>query len=211
MAIDTSFFDLLRLSRGSFFLNEPTEASRLGNGEMITASLGAALWRGEFTAFPQRHSAAAEIEARIAVLQRPGEFFTLYDRRACGPRSDLLGTVLGGSSPTIYTLDADNKRLTVDGLPAGYEIQSGDYIGWEYGSNPERKALHRVVTGAIADGGGRTPLFEVAPHIRTGVTVGTAVSLVRPTIKARLLSVTYGRGSGSITDGAQITFTQTLR
>lgn len=211
MAVDTTFFDLLRLSRSSFYLNEPIETNRLGNGEMFTASLGAALWRGEFTGFPLRHSASAEIEARIAVLQRPGEFFTVYDRRSCGPQLDPSGAMLSGSTPKIQSLNADNKRIKLEGLPSGYEIRSGDYIGWDYGSSPQRKALHRVVAGGVADVNGLSPLLEVTPHIRAGVAIETPVSLIRPKIKARLLSATYGRGAGGITEGARISFTQTLR
>ncbi|WP_323775954.1 hypothetical protein [Leisingera sp.] len=211
MSIDTTFFGLLRKHQIRFRLSEPVETNRLASGEVLTASLGAALWVGEITCFQAHYSVAQEIEARIDKLQRPGEFFEAYDPRFNGPKSDPDGVLLGASTPVIASLGGDNRSLTLSGLPSGYELSAGDYIGWQYGTNPVRFAVHRLATGATADGAGLTPIFEVSPHVRTGVTVGTAVNLVRPRIKARLMSPDYGNARPMFTEGARFSFTQTLR
>jgi hypothetical protein len=208
---DATFWGLLKLSSARWFLNDPQEVTRFADGSIISQSLGAALWQGEAQLSPAYHSSAAELEARLAKLSGPGQSFFAYDPRYNGPKGDPGGVVLGASTPTIHTLDADNKRLRVAGLPAGYALSAGDYIGWQYGSNPTRYALHRLVTGATADGAGLTPLFEVYPHIRPGVITTTAVSLVRPVIKARVLSSGYGAGVPLITQGSTFQFTQVLR
>ncbi len=211
MSIDTTFFDLLRKHRIKFRLNEPTETNRLANGEVITASLGAALWVGEVTCFQSHYSDAQEIEARLDKLQRPGEFFEAYDPRFTGPKSDPDGSLLGAASPVISGLGGDNKTLTISGLPAGYDLTAGDYLGWQYGTDPVRYALHRIEVGATASAGGITPAITVSPHIRPGVSPGAAVSLIRPRIKARLVSAEYGNARPMFTEGARFSFTQSLR
>lgn len=211
MGTDTTFFGLLPIETSRFSLSEPVESNRLASGEVLTASLGAALWQGEVTLSRRRSDAVQEIEARIDRLLRPGEYFEAYDVRRNGPKSDEGGVILGASTPTIDTLGGDNKSLSLTGLPAGYVLSAGDYIGWNYGSSPVRTALHRLVTGATADGLGVTPSFEVAPYIRSGVSAGAGVTLVRPVIKAKLTSADYGGGAKVFTAGARFSFIQTLR
>ena len=208
---DTTFFPSLLIASNRLTLNEPLETARFADGSVVSASLGAALWQGETTVILERHTNVSAYEARLAKLQRAGETFFAYDPRFNGPQADPGGVVLGASTPTIHTLDADNKRLRVTGLPAGYVLSAGDYIGWEYGSNPTRYALHRLVANSLASGTGLTPLFEVAPFIRPGVTTGTAVTLIRPVFKARLLEVEYGVAVPVNTGGASIKYTQVLR
>jgi len=208
---DTTFFDCLPYASTSFSLSEPVQTARLGDGSIIKGSLGAALWRGEMRLHAAKHPNLAETEARLAKLMRPGQFFLAYDSRFNGPAADVGGVILGSSTPVIHTVAANNREMRVSGLPSGYVLTAGDYIGWQYGS-PARYGLHRLVTGATASGAGLTPLFEVAPFIRPGVVVGsTAVVLVRPPIKAVLESSDYGSGAPRITQGASLRFIQTLR
>jgi hypothetical protein len=208
--IDTTIADLMRVSASGLRLSDPVAVNRLAGGQVITASAGAALWTGSLELVPGYHAAQAEIEARIARLQRAGVRFLIHDTRRNGPRTDPGGIMLGSSTPTIHTLDADNVRLRITGLPSGYTLSPGDWIGWSYGSSPTRRALHRVVTGAVADASGLTPLFEVVPHIRPGVVTGAAVQLVRPQMFAQLIGADYGNGVPLITAGARIDFIQTL-
>lgn len=208
---DSTFFGGLKVASVTFAPSIPTEQTRLADGSVVKASLGATLWQGTAQLAPSTHADAAEVEAKLAKLMRPGETFFAYDPRYNGPRSDPGGVILGAATPTIHTLDADNRRLRVTGLHAGYVLSVGDYIGWQYGSSPTRYALHRVETAATADGAGLTPLFAVEPHIRPGVAVSAAVALVRPRIKAQLLSVAYGQGVPVVTSGVSLSFTQTLR
>ena len=208
---DAVFFGGIKKAAAKLKLNEPQEVNRLGDGSVLKASLGAALWQGELSLIPGYHADQGAIEVKIAKLMRAGETFLAYDTRYDGPAADPDGSILGASTPTIHTLDADNRRIRVTGLPVGYELRAGDWIGWTYGSSPVRYALHRIETDATASGAGLTPLFAVEPFIRPGVTVGAAVTLVRPPIKAVMTEADYGSGRPLITEGATFSFIQTLR
>ena len=85
-------------------------------------------------------------------------------------------------------------------------------LAFQYGSNPVRHALHRIVVGGTASGSGLSPMLEVVPNLRPGAVAGLAVSLVRPTCKARVLpDPTYGSGRQALSRGASFDFIQTLR
>ncbi|KPQ06202.1 MAG: hypothetical protein HLUCCA12_12190 [Rhodobacteraceae bacterium HLUCCA12] len=209
---DTTFFAGLQISAIRWWLNEPVEINRLGDGSILKGSLGAALWRGEATIAKRHHRDLAAMEARIARLQRPGQTFLAFDPRYNGPRADPGGVVLGANTPVLHTLAANNREIRISGLPSGYVISDGDLVGWQYGTNPVIHALHQVVAGATASSGGLTPLIEVTPFVRPGVVPGsTQVALVRPTIKAVLESADYGHGVRVFTQGATLRFIQTLR
>ena len=49
---------------------------------------------------------------------------------------------------------SDNKSLKLGGLPAGYSLRRGDMLHFDYGSSPTRRALHRIVEDATANGPG---------------------------------------------------------
>jgi hypothetical protein len=208
---DITFFGGIKVASARLTLSEPQETNRLADGSILKASLGAALWQGELSLIPGYHVDQGAIEVRLAKLLRAGQTFLAYDTRYDGPASDPDGIILGSNTPTIHTLNGDNRRLRVTGLPAGYQLTAGDWIGWTYGSNPVRYALHRIETDATASSAGLTPLFAVEPFIRPGITVGAAVTLVRPPIKAVMTQADYGAARPVITDGASFSFIQTLR
>lgn len=211
MAVDTVFFDLLRKNQLSFRLVEPVEINKLRNGSVYTASLGEALWVGEVRGWKSPHHVSQEVEALLDRLQSPGEFFEAYDVRINGPRDDPGGVLLQGYSPTIQSVGTDSKSISITGLPPGYSLTPGDQIGWRYGTNPERWALHRFYASGSANATGTTGHIEVNPHLRSTDIVGAPVALVRPRIKARLLSSRYGSGGPIFTEGPTIRFIQSLR
>ena len=210
---DSVFFGSIKIAASRFRLVVPVGQDRLANGQTIPHLLGASYWTGQADLPPAYHADAAAAEVALARLERPGETFLVYDSRYDGPRLDPGGALLAAenSEPEIHTLNSDNRRMRVSGLPADYVLSAGDYIGWSYGSNPVRHALHRVETDAVADGNGLTPLFAVEPFIRPGAVTGAAVTLVRPVCKARLISANYGAGRPLITAGNGFEWEQTLR
>ena len=208
---DSTFFGGIKVASARLTLSEPQEINRLADGSILKASLGAALWRGQLSLIPGYHPDQGAIEAKLARLTRAGQTFLAYDTRYDGPAADPEGIILGTNAPTIHALDADNRRMRVAGLPSGYRLSTGDWIGWTYGSNPVRYALHRIETDAVATSSGITPLFAVEPFIRPGVTVAAPVNLIRPPMKAILTESDYGSARPLITDGASFSFIQTLR
>lgn len=208
---DATFYPGLRLPGRSFAPSAANAITRLGGGDIIKSRLGASLWQGQASIAAAKHRNAAAYEVALSRLERPGETFFVHDARFNGPIMDPGGVILGAATPVIHTLNADNRRMRISGLPGGYMLSVGDYIGWQYGASPVRYALHRIETAATASGAGLTPLFAVEPFIRPGSAAGAAVVLVRPACKAIITEATYGGASLNITSGASFSWTQTLR
>lgn len=207
-----AFWDLLPIEEISFDAPEQLEMSQTAGGEFLTADLAPMLWTGSVRLGDMGRIEVAVPEVLLDTLRPAGRSFYAYDKRRPGPLNDLSGAILGAATPTIHTLNVNNRDIRLQGLPAGYSLAAGDYLAFDYGSQP-RRALHRVVsTVAITAGTGITPLFEVSPMIRPGALVGAAVTLMRASCKARLVpgSVNKGNTSKTVTSGMSFKFTQTL-
>jgi hypothetical protein len=208
----TQFLGALRVEEVTFRLSHPQEHTRLGDGTVISASLGASLWTGSIRLAQANHPRHAQMEALIALMDQPGATFLCHDPRYLGPASDPLGSVLGSAAPMIHTVAPNLRELRIAGLPNGYVLSTGDMLGFAYGANPIRYALHRIVVGGTASSGGLTPLLELVPNLRPGVVPGLPLSLIRPACKARLLpNPSYGAGRQALSRGASFDFIQTLR
>lgn len=116
-------------------------------------------------------------------------------------RADAAGAL----SPVIASVGANNKSLTLGGLPPSYVLTSGDYLAFDYGSSPTRRAFLRAVESAAAAGSGVTPPFEVRPHLPSGVSAGIVVTLVKPAAKVFIVPETFDPGTAraGITEGMQ--------
>jgi hypothetical protein len=118
---------------------------------------------------------ALAFEAALNSLDGVVNIFEAGDLRARFPRSNPTGTFT--DSGTLNSVNANNKALSLTGLPSGLVLSPGDYLSFSYGTS---RALHQVVEGATANLAGLTPEFEVRPHIRPGFTTGSAVKLKNP-------------------------------
>ena len=206
------FLGALRVEEVMFRLSHPQEHTRLGDGTVISASLGASLWTGTIRLAQANHPRHAQMEALIALMDQPGATFLCHDPRYVGPASDPTGAIFGSKTVTIHSVASNMRELRLTGLPSGYVLSAGDMLGFQYGVNPVRYALHRIVVGGTASSGGLTPMLEVVPSLRPGAAAGLTVSLVRPACKARLLpDPTYGAGRQALSRGASFDFIQTLR
>jgi hypothetical protein len=208
----TAFMNILPVQRITFDTPEQIESSQTAAGEIMTADLAPMLWSGDITLGPMPPAESENVEAMLDILRVAGRSFYAYDTRRPAPRLDPFGTELSGYVPTIYSLPAGNRELQLQALPAGYTLSVGDYLAFDYGS-PSRRALHRVVTGAVVGGSGQTPAFEVSPMIRPGATVGTTVALIKAACKAVIVPGSISKGSTfkSITSDMSFRFIQTLR
>ncbi len=206
------FLGALRVEEVTFRLSHPQEHTRLGDGTVISASLGASLWTGTIRLAQANHPQHAAMEALIGLMDQPGATFLCHDPRYLGPASDPTGAILGSRTVTIHSVASSLRELQLTGLPSGYALSAGDMLGFPYGANPVRYALHRIVFGGTASSGGLTPMLEVIPNLRAGAVAGLTVQLIRPACKARLLpEPTYGSGRQALSRGASFDFIQTLR
>jgi len=207
------FFDTLEVSQMTFDCPEQMQVARTGGGEILPANIGPRLWTGEVSLWDQGHSAVAPVLAMISALREPGASFLAYDLTAPAPQSDPDGVALATVTPLILALPSDARMLSLKGLPSGFVLTAGDYLGFSYGTNPVRRALHRVVSGVVAGGTGQTAAFEVTPPRRPGAAINAAVSLIKASCKARIVpgSVSSGAAAAGITSGITFKFMQTLR
>lgn len=206
------FLGALRVAEVTFRLSHPQEHTRLGDGTVISASLGASLWAGTIRLAQANHPRHAQMEALLALMDQPGATFLCHDPRYVRPASDPSGSILGSRTVTIHSVAGNLRELRITGLPSGYVLSSGDMLAFQYGANPVRYALHRVVIGGTASSTGLSPMLEVVPNLRPGAVTGLTVTLIRPACKARLLpDPTYGAGRQALSRGASFDFIQTLR
>jgi len=209
---NAQFLGALQVQEVTFRLSHPQEHTRLGDGTVISASLGASLWSGTIRLAQANHPRHAQMEALIALMDQPGATFLCHDPRYVGPASDPSGSILGSRTVTIHSVAGNLRELRITGLPSGYVLSSGDMLAFQYGANPVRYALHRVVIGGTASSTGLSPMLEVVPNLRPGAVTGLTVRLVRPACKARLLpEPSYGSGRQALSRGASFDFIQTLR
>lgn len=206
------FFNGLKVAACTFDLPGGLQMSRTAGGEIITADLGARLWRGTVTLADMRHADAVKVQAMLNRLTDSGASFLAYDPAHWRPAYDPTGALLGAAAVTINSLPTA-RELTLAGLPAGYVLTPGDYLSWNYGSSPVRRAFHQVVVGGTANGSGITPALEVVPEIRPGSAAGASVLINQPYCKAVVVPGSFkGRSSRpAISGGMQFDFIQTLR
>ncbi|WP_247996674.1 hypothetical protein [Brucella tritici] len=198
-----AFADKLPIETVKWRLAFQQETTGLGSGEVITADLAPPRWEGDVTLGPMYHDDAAAIQALIESLGGALNSFYLYAPQKAYPAKDPTGTIMGSSAPVIASIGANNKSLSVSGLPAGYQLTAGDLFAFDYGENPVRLNMHRLVESVAATGGGTTSVFEVAPPFRPGVAAGLALSFIKPAIKVKILPGSFDEGTaqGLITQG----------
>ena len=170
---EASFWDLLRIIDIPFYVPSAMEMSEDGAGVLTRADLGARLWQGSVSVAPHYHSVVARAEALVAGLSQAGGSFLAYDKRVEFPAADPTGTILGAAAPVIGALTGDASEITLSGLPAGYVISPGDNLSFTYGT-PVRYALHKVVLGAVATGGGVAGVM--VPFVGLNVTTAWPMS-----------------------------------
>jgi hypothetical protein len=206
------FFDALQVTTATFELPVTQQVSRTAGGEVITAELGASLWRGSVTLANRPFTEANAVLARLRLMARPGASFLMRPVGLAVPVSDPAGSV-SGSSVTIDNLPAGGREMSLSGLPSGFVLTAGDCLSFPYGSSPVRYGFHQIVAGAIADRTGTTPAFEVVPPLRPGAAVGAQVALIDPMLKAVVDpgSVREGREIRNKREGISFGWIQTLR
>ncbi|MDJ1632243.1 hypothetical protein [Rhizobium rhizogenes] len=189
-----NFADKLKITSVKWQLQRRDEVSGLGSGLTLTAQLSPPLWTGSVTLAPMYHGEADRIQSLIESLDGSMNDFYLYSPRRAYPQADPTGSILGAAVPTIAALGSNNKSMQIHGLPNGYTLTAGDFVAFDYGTSPVRRALHRFVETGSADGTGTTPVLEVRPHIRPGATVGAAVTLIKPAARCFIVPDTFDPG-----------------
>ena len=148
------------------------------------------------------------LRARIMLLDGSSNAFLFASPESVAPQADPTGAILGANTVQVHAVGVDNKTLRLKGLPAGYILTEGDFLGVTY--NTSRRGLYVACQTVTADGSGVTPAFEVRSYLRPGTAVNDVVSLVPPVAKVKILPDTLGwSGSGKLVT-VHFTVRQTL-
>jgi hypothetical protein len=106
----------------------------------------------------------------------------LHPKYRRGPVGDPNAIALGGSSPSLGSVNANQQDIVINGLPASYAgLTTGSYLSFQYDSG--RQAFHQVAQGANASAGGAASV-SVVPAIRPGYSGGAPVKIVDPVVYA---------------------------
>ena len=209
-----SFMGALKIASMSMAPSDNLISTALGDGTVLDDQLGERHWGG--TVMVQRGSTSdmRRQKALMNIVRTAGATFLAYDTSANYPLSDPLGFVLGSAAVTLNSVAADGTALSLAGLPVGYALTLGDHLGFQYGSDPVRFALHEVAEPTVlADGSGVTPEFKVTGPVRPGAQIGASVDLVRACCKAKIVPGSY-RPSVMLPAGGEgfsFSFIQTTR
>lgn len=175
-------FDLLANFPGwstEYELLRREEQSRTAGGVTVVKDMGDPLWQAAYTSTSLKPNELDYWRARLDALDGGQQTFLAYPLSRCFPirypnGSWPSGSSFNGNSATVGSINANNKQLTINGLPAGFVLSVGDMI--RIGS----RNLHRVVAGVTANGSGIATNVEVRPHFWPETGPGDAVSVKKP-------------------------------
>lgn len=183
------FSDKLRIVSAPFVLKEQQQLSSYGTGEVLAAQLAPARWTALVQLKPELHYKARELQALIESLRGPIRSFFLVCPTNCYPAKDPGGKILSAAGSTVVVSTITNGGMTISlgGLPAGYELSTGDALSIDYASGPVRRAYHRLAEPAVASGVGITGSFDLSSPLTAGIAVGAVVTLLKPSAKMFVL------------------------
>jgi len=178
------FADLLKVDSVRPILVRNEEMALAGSGEWLSAKLAPDLWRFEVTTAWQKHDAIA---AALAELEALGSQNTamLYNPARAYPIADPTGSLYGGASPLIASINASRLQMALKDCVAGQIVSKGDMLQIDYDSG-SRVALVRVGETATANGSGNTAQFQVTPALRAAVSINDAVTVIKPAAKVKI-------------------------
>lgn len=205
-----TFSNRLRVEGLTLHCPTPKSTAQTQGGDYLQARLGASLWQGECRlAFEQLQNTRG-MRALIDLLLDENASFIFSPKDYFGPAADPLGTALGSAAVRIAGVAANNRDVTLAGLPSGYVLSGDDLMSWRYGANPVRFAFHRVVVTAAPASGGQATV-EVWPRVQPGWTTSTDVVLIQPRFKAIMQSREAGGSARIFHSGMSFNYIQSLR
>lgn len=186
----SEFFNPLVTPDVTMDLGEAMSIQTTQGGEIIASDYGARLWYGTVTVWAKTYTTIDSAASRAKLLRQAGASFLITHPSREGPQADPTGAILGGATPTIVSVNANRRDVTINGLPAGYVLTNGDLIEFNYLSSPVRYALHEVVSQVTASGGGAA-VVELMPPLRPGYVTPMSIRLIQPRCQAKMIPGSY--------------------
>lgn len=185
-----------------------------GAGEIIVADLGPKVWVGEVRCGVLTFQQAADLQARIELLDESQQSFYFTNVTLPYPFDDPNGSILdaSGRTPKIAAIASNNKEIKIKDLPNGYTLRRGNFFHFDFGTDPVHRAFHRWSTTQTADGTGDTDWIEVRPHIRPGAAVNDIITIVKPALEAKIVPNSFqpGTARGMVVEGMSFQFRQVI-
>ncbi len=197
-----NFADQLKIESVEWKLRRNDQIDGLENGQILASETAPPLWSGTVTIAPLNYTNYKKISALINGLDGSINAFMLYGPPSLYPEADPGGVILGASTPTLSAIDADNKRITIGGLPVGYVLTAGDNVQFPFATT--LNAFHNIVQGGVANGAGQA-VVELRPHIHPGTVVAVSVTLKKPAARVIMIPDSYAPGvvRGQMVTGMQ--------
>lgn len=175
-----------------FNLQFRQEFSRTAGGVTLAKDMGTPLWRATYQSRPMRPNELDIWRAKFSALEGSVQRFMGRSISRCYPIAHPDGQGLETVADVkVATIGANNKSVTLSGLPAEYKASVGDYM--QVGQH-----LYQVV--------GMDSSFEVRPHLAPGTAVGNVVVLVRPSVPMLVLPNTLTTTADAATGRGAVTF-----
>ncbi|RUW55618.1 hypothetical protein EOA32_00955 [Mesorhizobium sp. M1A.F.Ca.ET.072.01.1.1] len=188
-----NFADLLKIESIKWFMQRNDQIDGLENGQILAAEVAPPLRTGTVNIRGLTYDEDRKISALIEALDGSINAFMLYGPPALYPMADPGGVILGANVVTILSLNANNKQITLTGLPIGYTLSAGDFVQFPFGPGGVLNAYHRIVQGAVANGAGQAEI-ELRPHVYAGTSTGVTVTLKKPAARVKMIPGSYDSG-----------------
>jgi len=143
------------------------------DGRLNGITAGFPLWSATWTLTAMSPDRRQEWRAWVASLRGPQRQFYGTDLTASLPlayRATGLGAF--GGDAASWSINTDRDVLTLTGLPSGFKLSPGDYVGFRWGTT--KRAIVRVLEA----GTGATISFSVEPALPS-VVPGSAIAHVK--------------------------------
>jgi hypothetical protein len=196
------FWQKLRFAgRAGFDLNNYKLTGMDAAGNTLNAKLGQAKWVASVKLAGGWHDANIDMEVLLKTLMMRDGTFYAFDSRRPYPKLDPHGLIIGAATPSINTKGANNRSLSLKGLPATYKLSPGDWISVAYSTaSIQLLQVCETVTAAA----GVTPEFEVVPYLSTGLGVNNPVTIKKAAGLFKIAADGYrvGDAVGNIISGS---------
>lgn len=155
------------------------------NGEVYSRQIGLPYWEAEISTAEMENSKISEIYASLLLLNGSQNSAYIYDPRKAYPKMDSAGEVISGSTVLLKSVNFDEQKISLKGLPVGYVLSKGDMLSFDYSTS--KRGLHIINETVTSDGSGETSEFKISPIMKLGAAVDDEVQIAKPSAKMRLL------------------------
>jgi|GEM_PF-5771598 len=204
----SQFYNQLRVTSATLSLNSPVQVSRAAGGTIYSALTGPRLWQGSIQCADYTHEGNRRIEALLALVQTPGNYFQMTP-----PKGNRPINYAGSGFTDVATNGSQTagNTLKLKGLPASFKVSAGDYLSFVGGGVHRLYQVAADVTAAV----GGTVTVTLTQPIPTSLLpdADTDVRMLDPILTAQIVpgSVSYGSVGLASTSGLSFEFIQSVR